>query len=100
MVKILWNLFIQNVQLLLDQVYLTFKYFSEIAQSFGCLKIVYDVNEFNHYLTLLNTNKMSLNTMRTNGVNFSKEIKGAIKKLSILSISNYIVYFHIMSLSW
>ena len=59
-----------------------FKYFSEMAQSFGCLKIVYDVNEFNHYLTLLNTNKMSLNTMRTNGVRFSKEIKGAIKKNS------------------
>ena len=56
-----------------------FQYFSELAQSFGCLKIVNDVNEFNYYLTLLNTNKMSLNKMKTNGINFSKEIKGAVK---------------------
>ena len=56
-----------------------FQYFSKLAQSFGCLKIVNDVNEFNHYLTLLNANKMSLNKMKTNGINFSKEIKGAIR---------------------
>ena len=30
-----------------------FQYFSDLAQSFGCLKIVNNVNEFNHYLTLL-----------------------------------------------
>ena len=47
-----------------------FQHFSELAQSFGCLKIVYDVNEFNHYLTLLNANKMSLNTMKINGIRF------------------------------
>jgi len=57
-----------------------FQHFSELAQSFGCLKIVNNVDEFNHYLTLLNENKLSLNKMKTNGINFSKEIKGAIKK--------------------
>ena len=63
-----------------------FQYFSELAQSFGCLKIVYDVNEFNHYLSLLNANKMSLNKMKIKGIYFSREIKGAIKKtLNIIS---------------
>ena len=57
-----------------------FQYFSELAQSFGCLKIVNNVNEFNNYLSLLNANKMSLNEMKINGFNFSNEIKGAIKK--------------------
>ena len=55
-----------------------FQYFSKLAQSFGCLKIVNDVNEFNNYLTLLNSNKMSLNAMKINGINFSNKIKGAI----------------------
>ena len=57
-----------------------FQYFSELAQSFGCLKIVNNVNEFNNYLRLLNANKMSLNEMKINGFNFSNEVKGAIKK--------------------
>ena len=56
-----------------------FKYFAELAQSSGCLKIVNDVNEFNNYLALLNANKMSLNKMKIAGICFSKEIRGAIK---------------------
>ena len=56
-----------------------FQYFSDLAQSFGCLKIVNNINEFNHYLTLLSEDKMSLNKMKTNGMKFAKEIRGAIK---------------------